>query len=129
MVDPQGRTLAGARSRSTPDGPWLADEYPARWRDWEPPSGTNTTLVAVLTNARLNKVEASRLAQRTHNGLVYAIRPAHTSHDGDTAYAVSVGTRAVPFDLVANTAVDCVAEAIYCAVQAATSHAGIPGLG
>jgi L-aminopeptidase/D-esterase-like protein len=48
-------------------------------------SVTNTTLVVVYTNARLNKILTYRLAQRAHDGLAIAIRPVHTSHDGDTA--------------------------------------------
>ena len=51
----------------------------------------NTTLAVVATNARLNKVECTKLAQMAHHGLVRAISPVHTSMDGDLAIAMSCG--------------------------------------
>ena len=89
---------------------------------------TNTTLVVVWTNAIFTKVEANRLAQRAHDGMAIAIRPVHTTHDGDTAFALATGQVEANFDLVANTAVEIVAEAIRNAVRSAHSVGDIPGL-
>jgi L-aminopeptidase/D-esterase-like protein len=116
VVNADGTILGGARQ---PDGRWCAERDPLRrFPDVSlMNSVTNTTLVVVYTNARLNKILTYRLAQRAHDGLAIAIRPVHTSHDGDTAFALSTGTIAANFDLVANAAVEVVAEAIRNAVR------------
>jgi len=44
----------------------------------------NTTIGVVITNAKLNKAEAKKIASMAHNGYGRAIRPAHTMFDGDT---------------------------------------------
>jgi L-aminopeptidase/D-esterase-like protein len=51
---------------------------------------TNTTLVAVGTDAPLSKLECYRLAQAAQMGLARGTRPSHTPFDGDTAFAFSV---------------------------------------
>jgi L-aminopeptidase/D-esterase-like protein len=50
----------------------------------------NTTLVVVGTNARLDKAHLARVAAMAHDGLARAIRPAHTSVDGDVVFALGV---------------------------------------
>lgn len=50
----------------------------------------NTTLVVVGTNARLDKAQLARVAAMAHDGLARAIRPAHTSVDGDVVFALAV---------------------------------------
>jgi L-aminopeptidase/D-esterase-like protein len=116
VLNGDGTILAGAQY---PDGRWCAEDDPLRRFPFaaRPNPVTNTTLVVVYTNARLNKILAYRLAQRAHDGLAIAIRPVHTSHDGDTAYALSTGDLEANFDLVANAAVEVVAEAIRNAVR------------
>ena len=127
VVNVDGSVLAGARGEN---GRWLVEQNPYRQFPSLPatPVGTNTTLVVVFTNAKLSKVEANRLAQRAHDGFAIAIRPVHTTHDGDTAYALATGQVEAPFDLVANVAVDVVAEAIRNGVRSAAAHGPIPGL-
>ena len=51
----------------------------------QPPitAGQNTTIGVVATNARLTKVQATKVAQMAHDGLARAIYPAHTMGDGD----------------------------------------------
>ncbi len=127
VVSADGTVLAGARA---PDGGWLVEGDPFRRFPERPPAnlGTNTTLVVVLTNARLDKVAANRLAQRAHDGMAMAIRPAHTTHDGDTAFALAAGPVMAPFDLVANAAVEMVAEAIRNGVRYAATVGEVVGL-
>jgi L-aminopeptidase/D-esterase-like protein len=129
VLDPAtGRILAGARTAA--DSREFADTAAAM------KSGaartdigrTNTTLAVVATNARLTKVEANRLAQLAHHGFVRAIRPVHTSMDGDLAIALSCGEVKAPVDLLGLLAADAVAEAIVRAVRAARTLGGVPGL-
>jgi len=91
--------------------------------------GTNTTIGAVATTAPLDAAGINRLATIAHDGLALAIRPAHTTYDGDTLFALSLPAfQAAPTDPVAlgQAAVEVVAEAIVRAVRAATSLHGVP---
>ncbi len=115
VVDQSGQVLAGARS---PQGGWMVDQDPwRRFPEGPPAPGTNTTLVVVFTNAKLSRPQASRLAQRAHDGMAIAIRPVHSTHDGDTAFALATSqiddaTSDEALDLIANIGVEMVAQAI-----------------
>lgn len=128
VVNADGTVLAGARKA---DGSWKVADDPYRRFPDQPPQipGTNTTLVVVGTNAVLDKVMANRLAERAHDGIAVAVRPAHTTHDGDTAYALAANRVTAELDLVANIAVEMVAEAIRNAVRHASTVGPFVGLG
>ncbi len=51
----------------------------------------NTTIGAVITNAAFPKSSLCKIAGMAHDGYARAIRPVHTSSDGDSIYALSVG--------------------------------------
>jgi L-aminopeptidase/D-esterase-like protein len=112
-----GRIIAGARK---PDGTWLADgmQY-VSVLPFAPEPLTNTTLVAILTDALLTKVEANRVAQRVHDGFARAIKPIHTSHDGDVSFVLASGRHQGVFEVVAEAATDAAADAIRNAVRPA----------
>lgn len=50
----------------------------------------HTSLVVVGTNARLEKAQLARVAAMANDGLARAVRPAHTSVDGDIVFALAV---------------------------------------
>ena len=102
---------------------------PLRFVNWDGPTGTNTTLMVVFTNAKLTKREINMVAQRAHDGMAIAIRPAHTRHDGDTAFALATGQVEAPYNLVANAAVTAISEAIRNAVRHAKTIGPVIGLG
>lgn len=52
----------------------------------------HTVLVAVGTNARLDKVGAYRLSRMAGTGITRAVFPAHLLYDGDTVFALSSNT-------------------------------------
>lgn len=52
---------------------------------------TNTTLVAVATEARLGRTDLLRLCVRAQDAVAVCVRPAHTRYDGDAAFAISCG--------------------------------------
>ena len=54
-------------------------------------SGTNTTLVAVVTNAQLSKTDCYLMSQSGHDGLARSLFPPHTSSDGDAVVAAATG--------------------------------------
>ncbi len=85
------------------------------------PAVANTTLAVVATNARLRKVDATKVAQMAHDGLARAVRPAHLTRDGDTIFACALGSVDAALDLVGVMAADAVAAAIACGVRAANA--------
>lgn len=56
----------------------------------------NTTIGVVATNAKLTREEANKLASMGHDGLAMAIRPVHTSMDGDTLFGLATGQVETP---------------------------------
>ena len=86
----------------------------------------NTTLAAVITNAAFDKAELGKIAAMAHNGYARSIRPVHTSADGDSIYALSVGKLTADQDLVGTLAAEVVSEAILRAVMSAESAYGYP---
>ena len=113
VIDPAtGQILAGAR---TADGQNLLDTQRAFLqgeRGNRPLPGTNTTIGVLATNAALTKAQAKRLAMSAHDGLARSIRPAHTTLDGDTLFALATGTEAGAVDLMLLTVMAAEATAL-----------------
>ena len=127
VLDASGSVLAGARS----GGGWAAEEDPhRRLRLVRPPMTdmTNTTLALVATNAKLSKVEVNRLAQRGHDGMARAIKPVHTSYDGDIVFGLASGSLDASFDVVAEMGAELITQAIRNAVKFARPMGDIPAL-
>ena len=89
-------------------------------------SSQNTVIGVVATNAKLTKAHTNKLAQMAQNGVVRAIRPAHTMHDGDTIFALATGAKKADINIVGAFAAQVVTQAILNAVNAATSLGDIP---
>ena len=81
----------------------------------------NTTLAVVITNAVFNKTQLCKIAGMAQDGVARAIHPVHTSADGDSVYAVSVGSVEADQDLTGTLAAEVVSEAILRAVIHAIS--------
>ena len=86
----------------------------------------NTTLGVVITNASFEKSRLCKIAGMAQDGYARSVRPVHTSADGDSIYAVSVGELAADRDLVGILAAEMVSEAITRAVLSAKSAYGFP---
>jgi len=84
----------------------------------------NTTIGAVVTNAAFTKAQLCKIAGMAHNGYARSIRPVHTSADGDSIYALSVGHISADMDLVGTLAAEVMSEAILRAVTSAESAYG-----
>jgi len=123
-----GRLLAGARR--SPDSRELADTAQAIKRGTTPPPlvGQNTTLAVVATNARLTKVQATKLAQLAGIGMARALSPAWTTLDGDIVIALSAGDAQADLDALGVAAAEAVAQAIVRAARNAPTLGGVPGL-
>ncbi|MCY4062844.1 MAG: P1 family peptidase [Chloroflexi bacterium] len=90
-----------------------------------PPTNESTVIGVVATNARLDKAEATKVAQMAHDGVARAVNPAHTMYDGDTIFALATGEVAADPTVVGAYAAEAVADAIRRAVLAATSLGGV----
>ncbi len=96
----------------------------------------NTTIAVVATNARLTKADANIIARMAHDALALAIRPVHTSFDGDTIFVLGMGRPddhagsdtpgPAEISMLGAAAVQTLARAIVKAIQAAESLHGIP---
>lgn len=86
----------------------------------------NTTIGVVFTNAKFDKAHLCKIAGMAHDGYARAIRPVHTSMDGDSIYAVSLGDVAADQDVVGLLAARVMAKAILRAVRAAEPAYGFP---
>ncbi len=124
-----GALVAGARSDD--DGE-MVDVLDAMVSSDREPSAVkfadNTTIGVVATNARLGRERANKLATVAHDGMALAVRPAHTTHDGDTMFTLATGTsdRDVDVDRLCAAAMVCTARAIVSGVRNATAVAGVP---
>jgi len=92
-------------------------------------SRANTVIGVVATNAKLNKAQATKIAQMAQDGIARTIRPAHTMLDGDVIFTLSTGTRKADISVLGAFAAEVMAEAILRAVRLAKPAGGLPGLG
>lgn len=88
----------------------------------------NTTIGVVITNAEFDKAHLCKIAGMAHDGYARSIRPVHTSADGDSIYAVSVGKVSADMDLTGTVAAEVMSEAIIRAVRSAESAYGFPAV-
>ena len=122
-----GKTIAGARTAPSSRDFANSEEQMKR----RPPAGwgrMNTTLGVIATNARLNKVEANKLARFASLGMARCIYPINTSFDGDTVFALSVGEHSADLNALGVAAAEALAAAILRSVRMAKTLAGVPGL-
>jgi L-aminopeptidase/D-esterase-like protein len=130
-----GTIVAGARRA---DGSFADSVEVMRAIVTEPPRAPlddealrSTTLVVVATNVTVAKTPLTKLAMMANCGAGRAIRPYHTTGDGDQLFAVSTATVTrpnIPLTVLGSLAADVVAEAIVRGVRAATSVEGWPAL-
>ena len=128
ILDPKtGKILAG--TRRSPDSREFANSAEAVKRGGRAGfKQGNTTLVAVATNARLTKIQATKVAQMAQHGMVRSISPVHTMGDGDLVIALSMGNEQADVNAIGVAAGEAVAEAIARSVRNAQSLGGLPGL-
>ncbi|MCA9861261.1 MAG: P1 family peptidase, partial [Thermomicrobiales bacterium] len=105
---------------------------PTDWVEEARPDLTNTTIGVVATNAQLDKYQLIKVADLAHNGYARAIRPIHTTLDGDTIFALSTWEAPVTLprttgsnmtDMIGAAAADAMLLAI---MDAAEQTAGVP---
>lgn len=105
-----GEIVAGAKA---PSGTFLnSNNFILSGEAAKVLKGANTTLVCILTDAKLTKLQANKLSAIGQNGLALSIRPVHTDYDGDTVFTLSHGDKETDFTLLSCMAVEAVSGAI-----------------
>ena len=121
-----GRQIAGLLTEDKKGFRRTSDVMKSSIRVVENRFTDNTTLGVVVTNADFSKAALCKIAGMAHDGYARSIQPVHTSADGDSIYAVSVGKVAADQDVVGILAAEVVSEAIIRAVLNAESAYGYP---
>ena len=127
VYSPEGKQVAGLLNPEKTGLSCTLDEMFADVALAENLFTGNTTLGVVVTNARFSKTQLTKIAGMTHNGYARAIRPVHTTADGDSIYALSVGELPGDVNVVGAMAARAMERAIVRAVQSAQSAYGLMG--
>jgi L-aminopeptidase/D-esterase-like protein len=130
IVNPRtGDIMAGARlsPKSTQFVGTTAVMYSGRMRKGF--GATNTTLVVIMTDAVLEKIQVIKVAQMAHDGLARAISPVHTMFDGDLVFALSAGKKRADLNVIGTAAAEATAHAIVRAVECARGLGRVPSCG
>jgi L-aminopeptidase/D-esterase-like protein len=85
----------------------------------------NTTIGVITTNAAFTKAQATKLASMAQNGYARTIRPAHSMYDGDTIFALSIGSTEAELSVVGLLAARVMERAVVAAVENAKSLCGL----
>lgn len=76
----------------------------------------NTTIGVVITNAKLTKAQANKIASISQDGIARTIMPPHSMYDGDTIFTMGCGNVKADISTVGFLSVRAVEEAIVRAV-------------
>ena len=85
-----------------------------------PAPRTNTTIGAIITNAKLDKAQLTKVASMTRNAYARCIDPVGTMMDGDTIYTCSTGEVIMDINIIGTLAAKVMQAAI---IDAVTSSA------
>lgn len=85
----------------------------------------NTTLSCLITNAKLSKTQANKLASILHDGFARAIKPVHGTLDGDAIFVMTTNQVDVNFDAFAALATDILQYSVIDGALAATDAYGL----
>ncbi len=127
VVDPgKGEVIAGTRAEGQSPVFVRTAEQMFRGASRGTFGGGNTTLVVVMTDAALSKIQATKVAQMAQDGLARTINPVHTQFDGDLVFALSLGRKKADLNTLGTAAAEVTAKAIVRGVSAARGLGGVP---
>ncbi len=123
IYNEDGTILAGAINER---GEFLAEIQKEVSVRKENPFFANTTLLLLVTNAKLSKLEANLLAQRIQDAFAQVIKPVHTRFDGDVSFVAATGEAEADFETLVAYSIEISKEAIRNAVRFAQCLPGVP---
>ncbi|HIT75893.1 MAG TPA: P1 family peptidase [Candidatus Avipropionibacterium avicola] len=129
VIDPATGRLYADRTHRLPDP---TDEERTALAGVGGGASFATTIGVVMTDARLTKAQASKVAQVGHDGMARAIRPLHGMTDGDTVFCLSSQRKPLPEQpyeqvFAINDILSAGADAFTDACFGAITHAGSRG--
>ena len=115
VFDNKGNKIAGLKDKN---GKFL-DFKEEMYKSIKPKNHftDNTTIGAIITNAKFSKSMLCKVASMGQNGLARRISPVHTMSDGDSVYALSVGNLEADVNVVGTLACQVMEMAIERAVK------------
>jgi len=126
VVDPDsGEILAGAYSSENNGFVNTEKLIMERTLTDDNPFAGNTTIGVIITNGKLTKSEANKVASIAHNGYARSIRPVHTMYDGDTIFTLSTGEVQADVNQIGVLAVKAMEHAVVNGVKKAAPLFGI----
>lgn len=126
VIDPEtGETLAGVLDENGAGCLNTEDIMIRQFANRRMAFGGNTTIGIIVTNARLTKSEAKKVASMAHNGYGRTLRPAHSMFDGDTIFALGTGIVETDVSVAGLLAARTMEQAVIRAVKEATSLCGL----
>ena len=120
-----GKILAGLLNKEHTDFLNTEKEFYKAYSGTKDLFTDNTTIGAIITNAKFNKTQLNKIAGMAQNGYARSICPVHTTADGDSIYAMSVGDVEADLNVVGTLAARVMEEAITKAVTSAQSAYGL----
>ncbi len=130
VIDPKtGETLAGVLDEKGKGCLNTEEILIRRFADRRMAFGGNTTIGIVVTNARLTKPEAKKVASMAHNGYARTLRPSHSMVDGDTIFALATGKVDTDVSVVGLLAARTMEQAVIRAAKKATPLCGLKTYG
>jgi L-aminopeptidase/D-esterase-like protein len=113
VVDPKTGTIIAGTLNDSKDGFVNSEELLiSAYGELDNPFIMNTTIGIVVTNAKLTKAQAKKIASMAQDGYARTMRPSHTMFDGDTIFALGTGEIEVDVNLVGLLAARVIEEAV-----------------
>lgn len=129
VLDPRtGRIIAGARATPSSNEFISTQDLMFHGKTTKGFGAANTTLVVVMTNATLNKIQATKVAQMAQDGMARVISPVHTQFDGDLVFALSIGQKTSNLNTLGTAAAHVTAQAILRGATTAKGLGGVPSV-
>lgn len=121
VINPEtGKIVAGAKKK---DGSFVGMESSILNGEYYKLLTGNTTIGCIITNAKLSKVQANKVASVAHNGYARTIYPVHTDYDGDSLFVLATGkVPVINIALVEIAAVKAVELAVLNAVEGTSEY-------
>lgn len=118
IINPEnGKIVAGVLNEDKSGLRNTEDIMIAKYDDKRNLFNGNTTIGTIVTNAKLTKAGATKVASMAHNGYGRTIYPAHSMYDGDTIFALATGEVEADINVVGLLAARVMERAIVRAVQ------------
>ena len=80
----------------------------------------NTTIGCVISNAKVTKSGANKMASMGHDGFARAIKPIHTMVDGDALFFMAKGEQEIDLNILGTLTAIVVEKAVHAAIKSVT---------